>query len=293
MDGQSDEVKQFSGDTEWLGNSFAYVGGALPHRPYIPGFSHPFRGCMKKIKYEADAQLLDIIELADQGFGQSVIRTGGDLSFSCQAGRLSPSPDVLSFNRGTHFISLPKWNSATGGSIGFQFRTGEPDALILFHGLKKYFNGTHGDYISFELIDGHLFLILNLGSGVVRLQTTAQRVDDPRVWHSVQLERLGRTGTVIVDNLKTDFSTPGVSANLQIDDPIFIGGIPWKDFEIPVTIWSAHLKKGFIGCLKNVRINGINSQITRIFSEQYSNSTLKDGRSQRYHILITSQFFQR
>uniref|UniRef100_A0AC34QG08 Neurexin n=1 Tax=Panagrolaimus sp. JU765 TaxID=591449 RepID=A0AC34QG08_9BILA len=276
VDGHADEVKQFSGDTEWLGNSFAYVGGTLPHRNYIPGFSQSFRGCMKKIRYEADAQLLDIIELADQGFGQSIIRTGGDLSFSCQPGRLSPAPDVLSFNSGHHYISLAKWNSPSGGSIGFQFRTGESDALLMFHGLKKMHNQTHGDYLAFEIIDGHLYLILNLGSGVVRLQTTSQRVDDPRIWHSVQLERLGRGGIVIVDHLRTDFSTPGVSANLQIDEPIFIGSIPWKDYDIPSTIWSAHLKKGFIGCLKNVRINGINAQITKSFTEQLSNKTLKD-----------------
>uniref|UniRef100_A0AC34Q392 Neurexin n=1 Tax=Panagrolaimus sp. JU765 TaxID=591449 RepID=A0AC34Q392_9BILA len=249
VDGHADEVKQFSGDTEWLGNSFAYVGGTLPHRNYIPGFSQSFRGCMKKIRYEADAQLLDIIELADQGFGQSIIRTGGDLSFSCQPGRLSPAPDVLSFNSGHHYISLAKWNSPSGGSIGFQFRTGESDALLMFHGLKKMHNQTHGDYLAFEIIDGHLYLILNLGSGVVRLQTTSQRVDDPRIWHSVQLERLGRGGIVIVDHLRTDFSTPGVSANLQIDEPIFIGSIPWKDYDIPSTIWSAHLKKEItIGC---------------------------------------------
>lgn len=36
------------------------------------------------------------------------------------------------------------------------------------------------------------------------------------MWHNVTLERMGRTGTVIVDNIKTDFSTPGVSANLII-----------------------------------------------------------------------------
>uniref|UniRef100_A0A7E4WBE8 Neurexin-1a n=1 Tax=Panagrellus redivivus TaxID=6233 RepID=A0A7E4WBE8_PANRE len=275
VDGQSDEVKQFSGDAEWLGNSFAYVGGTLPHRPYIPAYAQPFRGCMKRIRYEADAQLLDVIELADQGFGQSVIRTGGDLSFACERGRLAPAPDVLSFNSAASTVALPKWNSPSGGSLGFQFRTGESDALVLYHGQKKQHNATHGDYIAFELIDGHLFLVLNLGSGAVRLQATAVRVDDPRVWHSVTLERLGRGGTVVVDHLRTDFSTPGVSANLDIEDPVFIGGMPFSTYETAPTVWSAHLKKGFIGCLRNVRINGINAQISKLFVEQSVNSTAK------------------
>lgn len=30
------------------------------------------------------------------------------------------------------------------------------------------------------------------------------------------MERVGRSGSVIVDNIKTDFSTPGLSANLII-----------------------------------------------------------------------------
>lgn len=30
------------------------------------------------------------------------------------------------------------------------------------------------------------------------------------------MERVGRTGTITVDSVKTDFSTPGVSANLII-----------------------------------------------------------------------------
>uniref|UniRef100_A0AC34G0P1 Uncharacterized protein n=1 Tax=Panagrolaimus sp. ES5 TaxID=591445 RepID=A0AC34G0P1_9BILA len=118
-------------------------------------------------------------------------------------------------------------------------------------------------------------MVLNLGSGTVRLQATSQRVDDPRVWHSVQLERLGRSGSVLVDNLRTDFSTPGVSANLHLEDPIFIGGMP-KEYEAPATVWSAQLKKGFIGCVKNVRINGINAQISKYFSEQADNSS-KEG----------------
>lgn len=69
-----------------------------------------------QIKYEADAQLMDLIDLADQGFGRSVIRTAGDLSFSCQTS--STPPDVLSFNTGQQFITLPKWNSLSSGSIG-------------------------------------------------------------------------------------------------------------------------------------------------------------------------------
>ena len=52
VDGNKDEVKQFSSDTEWLGNSFAYVGG-IPTtgngKTYVPSHEFMFKGCMKKV----------------------------------------------------------------------------------------------------------------------------------------------------------------------------------------------------------------------------------------------------
>lgn len=54
--------------------------------------------------------------------------------------------------------------------LGFQFRTYELDGLILYHGVQNFVNYTTADYIAFELIDGHLFVVINLGSGHIRLQ---------------------------------------------------------------------------------------------------------------------------
>lgn len=68
------------------------------------------------MKYEADAHLINFIKLADQGYGQSVIRSGGDLAFSCREPVLPA--DVLSFKTGQHYITLPSWNSLSSGSIG-------------------------------------------------------------------------------------------------------------------------------------------------------------------------------
>uniref|UniRef100_A0A915D4Y4 Neurexin n=1 Tax=Ditylenchus dipsaci TaxID=166011 RepID=A0A915D4Y4_9BILA len=288
VDGSSDEVKQLATNVEWLGNSFAFVGGAPHGRLYIPNHLFQFKGCMKKVKFEADAIQLDLIELADQGYGNSVVRTSGDLSFSCS----NPSnvPDILSFNSGQHFITLPTWNSLSSGSLGFQLRSSELDGLILYHGLKTFQNQSTSDFIAFELIDGHLYLIVNLGSGHVRLQTTSKRVNDGN-WHTVAMERVGRTGSVAVDNVKTVFSTPGVSANLIInDEPIYVGAAPWTPLskpkesvwntslstssrKFPSAVWTTQLRKGLVGCLKNLRINGINAQIATQISSALETHT--------------------
>ncbi|VDO64567.1 unnamed protein product [Onchocerca flexuosa] len=115
------------------------------------------------------------------------------------------------------------------------------------------------------------------------LKTTAEKITDGAVWHSVMLERMGRTGTVVVDNIKTEFSTPGVSANLIIEEPIYLGAVPWPrnesdtvDFHVPYSIWTANLRKGYIGCLKGLRINGISPNIASFFQEQEKD--IKEGK---------------
>uniref|UniRef100_A0A5S6PHT9 Uncharacterized protein n=1 Tax=Brugia malayi TaxID=6279 RepID=A0A5S6PHT9_BRUMA len=275
VDNLNDEIRQYAPEIDWLINSFAYLGG-IPKNKNIPEIDvENFHGCLKKVKYEADAYLINFITLADQGYGQSIIRSAGELTFSCNKQALYA--DVFSFNTGQHFITLPKWNSVASGSLSFQLRTQEFDGLILYHGSLPT-TKTGYDYFAFELIDGHLFMIINLGSGHIRLQTTAEKITDGAVWHSVTLERMGRSGTVIVDNIKTDFSTPGVSANLIIEEPIYLGAVPWPsnesdpvDFHVPSPIWTANLRKGYIGCLKGIRINGISPNIASIFQEQQKN----------------------
>ncbi|GMR58619.1 hypothetical protein PMAYCL1PPCAC_28814 [Pristionchus mayeri] len=266
VDGRRDEISQYAPETDWISHSFAYIGGNPKDRSYAaPVSRNPFRGCLKTVIYRSAAISLPFVQLSDRGFGLSLMRTGGELTFSCS----SPSapPDVLSFLKADlhSHILLAKWNAMNSGTLSFHLRPLDNDGLVLFHGTTQ----GGDDYVAFELIDGHLFLVLNLGSGAVRLQTTAHRLTEGHAWHSVQLERQGRNGHVIVDNIKTDFSTPGVSANLIIDDPVYLGGVPANaNLHFPSSVWSIGLRKGFVGCIKNVRFNGITSKISTAFEAQ-------------------------
>ncbi|GMS79675.1 hypothetical protein PENTCL1PPCAC_1850 [Pristionchus entomophagus] len=266
VDGRRDEISQYAPETDWISHSFAYIGGTPKDRSYAAPVSRtPFRGCLKTVIYRSAAITLSFVQLSDRGFGLSLMRTGGELSFSCS----SPSspPDVLSFVKADvhSHIELPKWNAMNSGTLSFHLRPLESDGLVLFHGTTQ----GGDDYVAFELIDGHLFLVLNLGSGAVRLQTTAHRLTEDHAWHSVQLERQGRNGHVIVDNIKTDFSTPGVSANLIVDEAVYLGGIPANaNLQFPSSVWSIGLRKGFVGCIKNVRFNGITKKISAAFEAQ-------------------------
>lgn len=59
-----------------------------------------------------------------------------------------------------------------------------------------------------ELVSGHLYLHLDLGSGAVKVKATTRRVDDG-LWHEIMLRRNGKEGRLTVDENAADFSTPG------------------------------------------------------------------------------------
>lgn len=62
--------------------------------------------------------------------------------------------------------------------------------------------------MAFELINGHLYLHLDLGSGAAKVKATTRRVDDG-AWHEATLRRSGLDGRVTVDGTASDFTTPG------------------------------------------------------------------------------------
>jgi len=64
------------------------------------------------------------------------------------------------------------------------------------------------DFFAFELLNGHIYLHLDLGSGGVKVKATTRRVDDG-TWHEATLRRNGKDGRVTVDGTAADFSTPG------------------------------------------------------------------------------------
>lgn len=60
------------------------------------------------------------------------------------------------------------------------------------------------------MLEGHMFLHLDLGSGPVKVRITTKRIDDG-AWHETSLRRNGKDGKVMVDGDIAEFSTPGKS----------------------------------------------------------------------------------
>lgn len=64
------------------------------------------------------------------------------------------------------------------------------------------------DLFAVEILNGYIYVHIDLGSGGVRVRASRRRVDDSH-WHDFLLRRSGRDGRVTVDGANAEFKTPG------------------------------------------------------------------------------------
>ncbi|CAD6230214.1 GSCOCG00012160001-RA-CDS, partial [Cotesia congregata] len=64
------------------------------------------------------------------------------------------------------------------------------------------------DLFGFELLDGHLYLHIDLGSGYLKKRVSKYRIDNS-TWHDIALSRIDRRGKITVDEELSEFETIG------------------------------------------------------------------------------------
>ncbi|GBM86941.1 Neurexin-1 [Araneus ventricosus] len=135
------------------------------------------------------------------------------------------------------------------------------------------YNGGQGDVFALELLDGHVYLILGLGSGIAKVKASAKRCDDGQ-WHTVTLRRTGKSGRIAVDEAAYDFTTPGTASQLDLEGPLFVGALAPSDQgpNVPSEVWTAKLNYGYVGCLRQLVINGKAIDLAAQAREQDSGS---------------------
>ena len=178
-----------------------------------------------------------------------------------------------------------------------------------------------GDYFAFEMLEGFLYLHLELGSGGIKLRCSNRKLDDG-AWHRVDLIRNLRMGSVAVDNDDDiDFETIGEEDSLDLGGPLYVGAVDrtathryasswskhWTIYNscaniqqimmsfsvegsarggyhrrgsirpatmprqwVPPALWSATIKKGFVGCLRDLVINQVTVDVADYASKQDS-----------------------
>ncbi|XP_063300033.1 neurexin-1 isoform X21 [Pelobates fuscus] len=256
-------------DYTMLGSDdFFYVGGS-PSTADLPGspVSNNFMGCLKEVVYKNNDVRLELSRLAKQG--DAKMKTHGIVAFKCEN---VATLDPITFETPESFISLPKWNAKKTGSISFDFRTTEPNGLILFsHGKPRHQKDAKNpqmikvDFFAIEMLDGHLYLLLDMGSGTIKIKALVKKVNDGE-WYHVDFQRDGRTGTISVNSLRTPYTAPGESEILDLDDDLYLGGLPENKAGLvfPTEVWTALLNYGYVGCIRDLFIDGQSKDIRQM-----------------------------
>ncbi|GAB0187536.1 neurexin-1 [Grus japonensis] len=269
-------------DYTMLGSDdFFYVGGS-PSTADLPGspVSNNFMGCLKEVVYKNNDVRLELSRLAKQGDPKMKIH--GVVAFKCEN---VATLDPITFETPESFISLPKWNAKKTGSISFDFRTTEPNGLILFsHGKPRHQKDAKHpqmvkvDFFAIEMLDGHLYLLLDMGSGTIKIKALQKKVNDGE-WYHVDFQRDGRSGTISVNTLRTPYTAPGESEILDLDDDLYLGGLPENKAGLifPTEVWTALLNYGYVGCIRDLFIDGQSKDIRQMAEIQKATILSYDG----------------
>ncbi|XP_026976005.1 neurexin 3 isoform X12 [Sagmatias obliquidens] len=260
-------------DYTMLGSDdFFYVGGS-PSTADLPGspVSNNFMGCLKEVVYKNNDIRLELSRLAR--IGDTKMKIYGEVVFKCEN---VATLDPINFETPEAYISLPKWNTKRMGSISFDFRTTEPNGLILFtHGKPqerkdaRSQKNTKVDFFAVELLDGNLYLLLDMGSGTIKVKATQKKANDGE-WYHVDIQRDGRSGTISVNSRRTPFTASGESEILDLEGDMYLGGLPEHraGLILPTELWTAMLNYGYVGCIRDLFIDGRSKNIRQLAEMQ-------------------------
>ncbi|XP_073773864.1 neurexin 1a isoform X10 [Danio rerio] len=262
-------------DYTMLGSDdFFYVGGS-PSTADLPGspVSNNFMGCLKEVVYKNNDVRLELSRLAK--LGDPKMKVSGVVAFKCEN---VATLDPVTFETPESFITLDKWSAKKAGSISFDFRTTEPNGLLLFsHGKPKPQQQKDPkspktlkvDFFAIEMLDGHLYLLLDMGSGTTKTRAVNKKVNDGE-WYHVDFQRDGRSGTISVNSIRTPYNAPGESEILDLDDKLYLGGLPEDRAGLifPTEVWTALLNYGYVGCVRDLFMDGQSKDIRRIAEAQ-------------------------
>ncbi|XP_074087254.1 neurexin-2-beta isoform X5 [Macrotis lagotis] len=248
-------------DYTMLGSDdFFYIGGS-PNTADLPGspVSNNFMGCLKDVVYKNNDFKLELSRLAREG--DPKMKLQGDLSFRCED---VAALDPVTFESPEAFVALPRWSAKRTGSVSLDFRTTEPNGLLLFSQGRRAGGGQGGhgtaraDYFAMELLDGYLYLLLDMGSGGIKLRASNRKVNDGE-WCHVDFQRDGRKGSISVNSRSTPFLASGESEILDLESELYLGGLPEggrADLPLPPEVWTAALRAGYVGCVRDLFIDG-------------------------------------
>ncbi|KTG44082.1 hypothetical protein cypCar_00000109 [Cyprinus carpio] len=133
-------------------------------------------------------------------------------------------------------------------SIKITFRPDNVDGMILYNGQKKT---TGADFLSFGLVGGRPEFRFDVGSGMATIRyPTPIKLGE---FHTVKLYRNETQGSLVVDGeAPINGTSQGKFKGLDLNEDLFVGGYP----NYSMLAKTAGLKTGFVGCIKQLIIQG-------------------------------------
>uniref|UniRef100_A0A673HYW4 Basement membrane-specific heparan sulfate proteoglycan core protein-like n=1 Tax=Sinocyclocheilus rhinocerous TaxID=307959 RepID=A0A673HYW4_9TELE len=133
-------------------------------------------------------------------------------------------------------------------SIKITFRPDNVDGMILYNGQKKT---TGADFLSFGLVGGRPEFRFDVGSGMATIRyPTSIKLGE---FHTVKLYRNETQGSLVVDGeAPINGTSQGKFKGLDLNEDLFVGGYP----NYSMLAKTAGLKTGFVGCIKQLIIQG-------------------------------------
>jgi len=117
---------------------------------------------------------------------------------------------------------------------------------------------------------GYLHFVLDLGTGILKVKVSADRVDNGQR-HRVSISHEGVRGVVTLDSVERRYVISGsTEERFQLEGGLVAGGMASPDEvdRFPLEFWSARLAPGFVGCMEDLTMNGERVQLVRLARDQ-------------------------
>uniref|UniRef100_A0A8C7S7D7 Contactin associated protein-like 5a n=1 Tax=Oncorhynchus mykiss TaxID=8022 RepID=A0A8C7S7D7_ONCMY len=219
------------GDSLEVDYELSFGGIPLPGKPGT-FLRKNFHGCIENLYYNG----INIIDLAKRRKPQIY---SGNVTFSCSEPQLVSTTFLSS---SSSFLSLPATLSASGGfAVRFQFRTWNPDGLLLSTRLAL-----EPQRLELQISNSRL-LVLSMGT-----QSRKGSLVNDGLWHSASLSSRGLQVTMTLDNEPS--STMELGDHMEAGDSLYFGGCPSSSSS---DSYCENPTLAFQGCM---RLFSINSQ---------------------------------
>ncbi|XP_022097387.1 chondroitin sulfate proteoglycan 4-like [Acanthaster planci] len=222
-----------------------YVGGmGMRKASYLKSADRFFRGCIENITYN------DILVFnATAANKRSIVN---DITWDCSEEFEAAADSPISFVKETAFVLYPRWQLDTQGSFACWLKTSSPLGLLMFSsGLKTQF-------LSAEVVDGRIRVLMDRGNGMVDF--TSQVIINDANWHWIKIDVAPANLRISIDYEPENMMLSDTSSTLELTGMLHVGGVVHKArsqaFKSDLkSITHASSGGSFQGCLRDIEVN--------------------------------------